>query len=127
MIGFLIARIDEDEAVAAWFRNDLGVSKRWRCDEIGGVIRTVGPTEFGLPDVIAEAVSHLDAEHMARYDPARVLADCASKRQVVEACRVDHEDSLTSGDDGITLATEVLCLLALPYSDHPDYDRAWAL
>lgn len=42
--------------------------------------------------------------------PARVLAECAAKRAIVDA---RHEDDTC------------IRILAAVYSDHPDYNKAW--
>jgi len=66
-------------------------------------------------------------EHIARHDPARVLAECASKRRLVELhAGVDPCD----GHDPITLASEpcdTLRLLALPYRDRPGWRDEWTI
>ncbi|MFJ4288024.1 DUF6221 family protein [Paenarthrobacter nicotinovorans] len=59
--------------------------------------------------------------------PARVLAECAAKRAIMDASREDHEDSLTRNDDTIELATIALYALAAVYKDHDDYQEAWAV
>lgn len=53
------------------------------------------------------------------------LAECEAKRRIVRSCQPDYEDALESGDDGTSLAEEVLTALALPYADHPDYHEEW--
>jgi hypothetical protein len=68
--------------------------------------------------------------------PGRVLSDCDAQRRIVEAIseaatdlrmvEPEHGDTLRRLSD--SLATErqwYLRLLALPYSDHPDFDEAW--
>jgi hypothetical protein len=67
------------------------------------------------------------AEHGELWDPARVLAECEAKREIVEAWR--HE---SRGRDGIPARTPVagallwvMKQLAQPYSDHPDYRQEW--
>jgi len=67
------------------------------------------------------------AAHAARQDPARVLAECAAKRQILnrylDACAADQ----SSG----TFATvwgerrEALATLAAVYADRADYDESW--
>ena len=133
---FLLARIAEDEATASPFRNPAGVAKRWRCDETGGKVRQVGPTEFGLPDVISESDTHPTAAHIARHDPARVLAECAAKRAIVELHRPEwfrREWPVRRPDVQLCPACaeqplwpcQMLRLLALPFASHPEYDEAW--
>jgi hypothetical protein len=53
------------------------------------------------------------AEHIARWDPARVLAEVEAKRAILR-----HEDVHGEGD-------YVLQALAQPYAGHPDFDPAW--
>lgn len=74
------------------------------------------------------------AEHIARHDPARVLAECESKRRVVALHSRGHEcphsedgghaDWYGEGDERWP-DCQTLRLLALPYANHPDYDKAW--
>jgi hypothetical protein len=78
------------------------------------------------------------AQHAARHDPARVLADCAAKRQTVVACREIAADMhfLGARQQGLPdfpltprnqhqLAALTLALLALPYAGHHDYRPEW--
>ena len=78
------------------------------------------------------------AEHVARHDPARVLADCAARRRLVLACRDSAPDLAFLGarPEGLAdfpltpsnqheLAALTLALLALPYADHSDYRARW--
>jgi hypothetical protein len=94
--------------------------------------------ERPLPDFVLQGAQEIRtavAGHIARWNPARVLAECEAKRRIVE-----HADTVSSmdrqiesewgtrssvpwdEDEGIRL----LRLLALPYADHPDYDPKWA-
>ena len=73
---FLLARIAEDKRVAMDAAGD-DRQGRWTADAVGD-----GP-----------AGPH-SAEHVVRHDPARVLAECAAKRRIVQACR-----GRTPGDD----------------------------
>ncbi len=54
------------------------------------------------------------------FGPARVLAECAAKRGIVEIQRTDLVD-----DPEDWRADEILRLLALPYADHPAYRPEW--
>jgi hypothetical protein len=55
--------------------------------------------------------------HVSRWDPARVLAECEAKRRIVEwmGDKVWH----------VLYSDDVLCALALPYADRPDFDPEW--
>lgn len=129
---FLLARIGEDEAVA---RAATPGPWRWAEDPKDGMqsetVRTHfdddDPTSESWPtDVIYATGMHTegfvrvepgDREHIARHDPARVLAECEAKRRMVEMIPGMPAD----WDDRDYL----LRLLALPYADHPDYDPEW--
>jgi hypothetical protein len=116
---FVLARIAEDKRLAAdaaaasgresWSAGDVGLDG-WRGT----------------------------AEHIARYDPARIMAECAAKRRAVLACREARPDLAFLGarppgmadfpmtpHDQHQFAALTLALLALPYADHPDYRPEW--
>jgi hypothetical protein len=130
---FLLARIAEDEAIAhtaatgylgrrEWFVLDGTVG-----DKTGGVV------------IYAASTSHLAVEHITRHDPARVLAECAAKRRIVEAAlEVYRHHAIESDNDYAdegrqyiwTVAERwdhILTLLASVYSDHADFDPRWSL
>ena len=114
--GFLLARIAEDQRLAAEAAQASG-RESWA----GGVTAPDGA-----------------AEHVAHHDPARVLAECAAKRRLVLACRDVRPDLRLLGarpsgladfppppTDHHQLAALTLALLALPYADHHDYRPEW--
>lgn len=95
LIEFLLARLDEDEAVARSAGGDswCGVSMR----EEGGATRE-------------------QANHILRWDPARILAEVAFKRKLLGE----------QGYGGGVIAEWIQRDMAQVYADHPDYDSAWA-
>jgi hypothetical protein len=114
LTDFLLARIAEDEEVArrvgeSWFRY------------FGQVYVIEGAGE-GHPawqahrgDDRCQVRTEADGDHIARHDPARVLAECEAKRRIA------------TGDDGrIQVSGYLLGVLALPYADHPDYREEWS-
>jgi hypothetical protein len=118
---FLLARIAEDKRMAQDAASASG-EKRWSVDDA----RARGAAPGGA------------AELVARYDPERVLAECAAKRHVVLACREARPDLSFLGtrpagmaDFPITpgnphqLAALLLAELATPYADHHDYRPHW--
>lgn len=117
LIAFLNARLDEDEAAAkaAW-RGD-----GWRHENMPDEVWTGRSAPGHTPIPIAKAWDQPTAEHIARHDPARVLADVAAKRAVIAACA----HNLEYEDYGYTLAERVLRALALPYAEHEDYKPHW--
>lgn len=129
--GFLDARLAEDEQVAvAVFRDHT-----WSAYREGGTDGwAVEGAHSGEPSCIVgdEAM----ASHIARYDPARVLAEVAAKRQIIAL----HEQrgggerrfATVNGETTVVdlhwcarcndvMPCQELRLLALSYADHPDY------
>lgn len=156
LTDFLLARIAEDEEAAR-----AASPSPWSYPGIdsvsGGMIydktRTIGGVYYEQPeDHDGRIVRHMlaleadaNGRHIARHDPARVLAECEAKRQIVEAFedeRVRRDIYNRSYDDGLLttnddlrnrLASNAHCrglevamlALALPYADHPDYRKEW--
>lgn len=68
------------------------------------------------------------AKHIAAFDPARVLAECESKRRIIaehgaNKYRVDPCDAHDARLETIPCAT--LRLLALPYADRQGFREEW--
>lgn len=112
LIEFLTARIDEDEAVA---RDTLEYALvPW--DEARQILY-----RNGWHSERAEA-------QINRWNPARVLAEVASKRRIMaEYTEADayyrvHVDAPAGELAGLRTAIR---LLAQPHSDHPDFDPDW--
>jgi hypothetical protein len=118
---FLLARIAEDKRIAT---DAAGADGRedWTPADV--------PGDGGPAGAAAELV--------ARYDPARVLAECAAKRKLVMACRDARPELAFLGTrpSGMAdfplspsgphqLAAFALAVLAMPYADHPDYRAEW--
>jgi len=118
---FLLARIAEDKRFAA-DAAAAGGRDHWTVEDASA---------HGAPAGGA-------AEFVARYDPARVLAECAAKRRVVLTCREAQPDltflgtrhpgladfPLAPGNER-QLAALTLAQLALPYAGHHDYRPDW--
>lgn len=58
-------------------------------------------------------------------DRARVLAECAAKRQIVERVLAEYDDF--APPQSLVLCDHVIEFLATPYADRPDYRAEWAL
>lgn len=114
LVEFLKARLDED----AW-NNRIDPKEWWQVEHDDDALspsgvafppsRVVGRGHYLLWDA-PESI----AAHIARHDPRRVAADVDAKRQIIEL----HERDAIFG-------TDVLRMLALPYSGHPDYQEEW--
>jgi hypothetical protein len=62
-----------------------------------------------------------------QQDPARVLREVEAKRRIVESCSPQSLDNSCADPGERCLAEVTLEALALPYSDHPDYQPEWNL
>ena len=131
---FLLARIAEDEAAVY----------RWDSDgPNGAVVATLWTGEApGYTTVAASSVEgvwvadgrEVEARHAhILFDPARVLAECKAKREIVElaeeATGLDmtvDQDRLCGARDWPYVGDLILAHLAAVYASHPDYDPAWA-
>jgi hypothetical protein len=66
-----------------------------------------------------------------RHGPARVLAECDTKRRIIAECKYWY-DKANRGEDYPALADRfevafgILRLLALPYRDRPGYVEDWS-
>lgn len=144
---FLRARLDEDEQVAR--RASEYAEAEWLLDEDTETVLWWPPEphiaekerEKGLPVVsdqwrgqTIESGGSRIAPHIARHDPARVLAEVDAKRKLVTA----YESAVTAygaAERGTTVSDLMtgsvnslrftLQLLALPYADHPGYKEEW--
>ncbi|MDQ1621115.1 MAG: hypothetical protein QOE19_3684 [Actinomycetota bacterium] len=68
------------------------------------------------------------AAHIARHDPARVLRDVETKRQMVARYRADLEDPNAAADlksANLERWLYICRLLAAVYAGHPDYREDW--
>jgi hypothetical protein len=135
LTDFIKQRLDEDEAVAraaavkqgdpSWVRHGPIVLSdprafRIRSERDSRPIALVQDVsgDPGDPDYETAVLDGADAaDHIARHDPARVLAEIEAKRRIVDL--TEHG----CGDD----YQRVQRALALPYADHPDYDERWKL
>ena len=114
LTAFLNARFDEDERAAQAAAEQVDAAEWISSDESGHAWRYrhggVWGDHDGLcseaPKVIATDLNPIQ-RHIARHDPARVLADIRAKRQLLDEGRW------------------VLRLLALPYADHDEYQQEW--
>jgi hypothetical protein len=148
LVEFLKERIDEDEAAAQSCLSGLGLRPAtWaNIGRPGGKgatqVRTDPPNRYGTTFPVARAADP-EANHIARHDPARVLADCTARRRIIE---LHHDWTHTwedgevtvgcahctwTGNDGMDYPSdgpcETLRLLAAPYADHADFDPGWGI
>jgi uncharacterized protein DUF6221 len=137
IVEFLLARIAEDEAVAR-VGDAASYPAPWSTEQVdldtyGVASRVV--CDGGSGDVVGDPIDDDLAAHIARWDPARVLAECATKRRLITEhrpidgmcghCSQDEEQPAPVGW-WVPTPCETLLALAAIYADHPDYDPAWA-
>lgn len=114
LVQFLRARLDEDEQTA-----HAAGGTWWAPPDLPGQVHDSGGVNI-------EAKLPSFAVHIARHDPARVLAEVDAKRQIVDsyeramANRRAHPDDLASAGAFLALHGAVK-LLVLPYTDHPEW------
>ena len=118
---FLLARISEDEAVAT-----RAVGSAWHLEpDEGGVTDVMAGSGIVMPVTVTTANDH-DAFHIARHDPARVLAECEAKRRIVALHHLDEDrETGLCIEDAFTYPCETLRWITLPYASHPDYNPDW--
>lgn len=131
---FLLARIAEDEAVAL-----AATPGHWYADEVYATI-TAEPFRSAreaydrdrpdidcwvIPESMDSGVGDHNLAHIARHDPARMLAECEAKRRTVKRF-VDTSYFEPKPSNAYDLALlDVMHDLAAVYADHPDYDESW--
>jgi hypothetical protein len=149
LAAFVRRRLDEDEQIA---RAACEYAEaEWRLDEEYGETVLWWPPEprvaeaerrHGLPVTsdqwrgqTIESGGTRIAPHIARHDPARVLADVAAKRRILAECAYWYDKVNASATEKypqpdlgarFEVAMPILLLLALPYRDHLDYRPEWA-
>jgi hypothetical protein len=131
LIEFLLARLGEDEEMASAAAG-LGASRRhWTREYISCVVDATG----GDLIVYGEGTpTSAQADHIARHDPDRVLAEADAKRRIVDwlAAHAAFDMPAAKAQAAsreewylVTLARTTLKLLALPYASHPEYRQEW--
>ena len=109
---FLLAQIAKDEAVAK-----SATPGQWERDSGWSVIGPPPEDNWYGPNVVADTKQRDDAEFIAHFNPARVLAECEKNRRLIEDW--GRWESY-NGD-------ELMQVLALPYADRPGYLPEWNL
>jgi hypothetical protein len=143
LVKFLRARLAEDEEAARKAAELCGChppAPSWTFDDEetdGRILITDNPH----PDIRHKLNRRWNgtyqglhaAEHIARHDPARVLAEVEARRRIIDEHEVTDQGCETCGNYDPTGLHEyrtdgpctTLRLLALPYADHPDYREEW--
>lgn len=107
---FLLARIRDDECLARMAFGDHNDNKPDWSEPSSGIVDMKGE------DVLLTGDSGV-SRHIVNFDPARVLAECAAKRRIIE----DWGKWETYNGE------ELMQELASVYADHPDFLPEWKL
>lgn len=114
---FLLARIAEDKEAAR-----KATPGRWKLWAMSVLADQDGTSNVDTAVLVADTYGGVNghprtfnASHIARWDPARVLADCEAKLRIL-----GDEELWLRGD-----TDRVARLLASAYADHPDYRAEW--
>jgi hypothetical protein len=150
LVQFLRARLDDDKQAAR-----ACASAPWEIEippmvHVSVQARRDNKWKWGRLGYVATVERDEDRAHIARHDPARVLADVEAKRRLLELHGIMHREIgwLENGaEEGSEIPVCGICvpkhshyqrredvpegpcltvrLLALPYADHPDYRDEW--
>jgi hypothetical protein len=130
IVEFLLARIAEDEAVARAATVAPWIPVDGTVQSPGVPVGMQGPWEHTSP--VTRFTLDRDAAHIARFDPAWVLAEVEAKRQIVAEAREivddpekDWGDVDSLDDHHVQAFAFTFRALASVYRDHPDFDPAW--
>jgi hypothetical protein len=118
LIAFLRQQLDEDERVAreagagSWSRDDT-------YPDSGGIISDTGTIVYdeGSP-------SQPQAEHIARWDPARALAEIQAKRRILDWLE-RWDDRMMNDNYWPWDSTEAVEILAQTYAGRPGWREEW--
>jgi Family of unknown function (DUF6221) len=113
LLEFLLARLAEDEQAAR-----VASPAPWVIADPEGAgpyaVRAAYVDGRSVWSYAAFHITLMDAAHITRHDPRRVLDDCAAKRRIVT-----HEAGATGGPGYYAR------VLAATYADHQDYRPSW--
>lgn len=132
LIGFLRARLDEDEESA----KACGGAP-WSA-EVQGMVHVSSKAirdekwKFGRLGYVATVEHDWDGEHIVRHDPARVLNEIAAKREIIEQHMPVGDGTVClsychtrAPGEAQTWPCLTLRLLAMPYSGHEEFHEEW--
>lgn len=123
---WLLAQIADDEQEAR--QVSVKAPAPWKVSEYNEIADVNGKGIVTSGDYGSPWMQDYVDDHIARWDPARVLAECDAKRRIVAR----HSDTYT-GDNGYQWCRRdddhVPCWdlrdLATPYADRPGYLDEW--
>jgi hypothetical protein len=129
LLAFVRAQMDEDERVALAARGDGCSRGDWLVERpgFGAAIRT----DDGDVVVYDEgAPSESQVEHIARWDPARVLAEVEAKRRILGEHRPVEADDVPGLAmcfvDNEAMPCDHVRWLAQPHAGQPGWREEWS-
>lgn len=126
LVAWLRAQLDEDERAA----RAVAVPSPWQVD--------ISPREAFVQAsdgrVVGETGFDESAVHIARHDPARVLAEVAAKRRIIDRFEfvdshgpaVDHVRALDMTTGARAALLDAVKMLASVYAGRPGWREEWA-
>ncbi|MFJ6810639.1 DUF6221 family protein [Streptomyces anulatus] len=129
LVQFLKNRLAEDEAIATAPTKATWATAEWRFAEVDG-----DPfVDLGTNHLTrVSSLNEHEMQHIARHDPARVLAEVSAKRELLDRYEnPDASEAVAPSMNRLTASVEravlglAFCYLALPHADHPDYRDDW--
>jgi hypothetical protein len=133
LVAFVKRCLDKDEQVAQRAK-DLAKTRHWDSSPEGSVIDATVHTEYRYLAVGPDYRSLDDiGEHIARWDPARVLAEVAAKRRILDDYdivvsairRVDDVDGNRLLYARLEARESDIRWLAQPYAGHEGWREEW--
>ena len=127
LLAFLRQALDDDERVAQAVQHSRPGPWAVRPDSAGvREIYSVSRDEEhgGDSNVMPDAWHDEAARHIARWDPARVLAEVEAKRRILSSYTLFATDDPPVGTYASGLR-DAITLLAQPYADRPGFPEEW--
>lgn len=147
LITWLRSQLDDDEQIANAAARDAGEPVWSAGDEFLSESVTTAETRSYIASGPYAGLNWEIRQHIAEYDPARVLREVEAKRRLVELHQPANPDAVPcegyagwpdkpwfycatcgSGEPNeypITWPCETIKLVALPYADRPGYLDTW--
>ena len=123
LVAFLRAALDRDEQVA----RGATQGAPWRIEGSSIVGRSWRASESSPETLVVKHTWPQEAEHIVRWDPARVLAEVAFKRRILDRhARVLERGNWAWFAGSESESGEELRALAQPYAGQPGWRAEWA-
>jgi hypothetical protein len=123
LITWLRAQLDDDERVA---RRAGWNHPEWTYDREMFTVASDAWVIAARKDRSGSPINDVDGEHIARWDPARVLAEVDAKRRILDMWADAQSAEFPDYWGGYATALDdVVRQLALPCADRPGFRAEW--